>query len=132
MCHSPGPSLGLSLSVTWEMVGLAASGDEMHPHAGVSNNNANTCTVIRAVYWVIGTILSSLHNSLCFYIQNLHARLTTTQEGKCSFSLVNLFIYLLIFGLCWVFVAAQGLSLLAVSRATLPCGARFSLWCLLL
>lgn len=44
-CASP-----LPLSVAWERAGLAASGDEKHPPTGVSNDDTNTCIVIRAVY----------------------------------------------------------------------------------
>ena len=41
--------------------------------------------------------------------------------------LFNKFIYLFIyFWLCWVFVAARGLFLVAESRTTLHCGARAS------
>ena len=46
--------------------------------------------------------------------------------------LINLFIYLFYFWLCWVFIAARGLSLVVVSRnySLLQC-AGFSLWWLL-
>ena len=45
--------------------------------------------------------------------------------GFFCFFLINLFIVLFIyyFWLCWVFVAAHGLSLVAASGATLHCGA---------
>lgn len=48
----PASPLSLSgpFSATWEAAGLAASGDEIHPHARASKNDANTCTVIRTVY----------------------------------------------------------------------------------
>ena len=55
---------------------------------------------------------------------------TTVPPGKsCSpilfLKLINLFIYFY-FWLCWVFVAARGLSLVAASGATLRYGARAS------
>ena len=40
--------------------------------------------------------------------------------------LKNKFILFIYFWLCWVFVAARGLSLVAASGATLCCGARAS------
>ena len=39
---------------------------------------------------------------------------------------INLFILFIYFWLRWVFVVVRGLSLVAVSRATLPCSARAS------
>ena len=50
--------------------------------------------------------------TLCFIFNN-----------SATFFLMNLLIY---FWLRWVFVAAHGLSLVAVSGATLHCGARAS------
>ena len=54
-------------------------------------------------------------------------------SSKCSFPKIELstslknFIYLFIyFWLCWVFVAARGLSLVVASGGTLRCGARAS------
>ena len=49
------------------------------------------------------------------------------------FLFLNKFIYFIYFWLCWVFVAAHGLSLVAASRgySSLRC-AGFSLWWLLL
>ena len=52
----------------------------------------------------------------------------------CSSDLIDLFIYLFIyFWLCWVFIAAHGLSVVVASRgySSLQC-VGFSLWWLLL
>ena len=43
-----------------------------------------------------------------------------------SFLFIHLFILFIYFWLCWVFVAAHGLSLVARAGATLHCGARAS------
>ena len=61
--------------------------------------------------WVI------LWNIYIWYLRYLYI------QKQFSFFNINLFIYL---WLCWVFIAAWGLSLVAVSGATLHCGAQAS------
>lgn len=55
----PWPLLGPVCLLLEKGLKIAVSGDKMHPHAEVSNKNANTCAVIRAVYWVICIILNT-------------------------------------------------------------------------